>query len=196
MEKTIKEIFKDYDSNSFALNAAKIKNMNLFKKTNKLEVHIISKELIKISDLYAFERYLEKRFNIKEVIIEIEYENEVEIDLKEEWMNIVNYLAYKHPLTKALLKNSSIEVEEKKITVNLAMKGKEVLEARGFDKILSEIIQNVYGKKIKVQYVENVTEEMLKHIQEQAIQYEREAVEQAQREAEEFAKEVAEKKRS
>ena len=36
MEKTIKEIFKDYNSNSFSLNASKIKNMNLFKKTNKL----------------------------------------------------------------------------------------------------------------------------------------------------------------
>ena len=36
MEKTIKEIFKDYNSESFSLNASKIKSINLFKKENKL----------------------------------------------------------------------------------------------------------------------------------------------------------------
>ena len=34
MDKTIKEIFKDYNSNSFSLNASKIKNINLYKKSN------------------------------------------------------------------------------------------------------------------------------------------------------------------
>ena len=41
MDKTIKEIFKDYDSNSFELNEAKIKAINLFKKTNTIEVKIL-----------------------------------------------------------------------------------------------------------------------------------------------------------
>ena len=193
MEKTIKEIFKDYNSNSFSLNASKIKNMNLFKKTNRLEIQIVSKEIIKASDLYAFERYLEKRFEIKEAIVKVEYEEQVDIDLKDEWIDIVNYMAYKHPLTKALLRNSSIEVNDKNLVVNLALKGKEVLDARSFDKVLSEIIQNIYGQKVKVQYIENITEEMLKQMQEQAMQHEREAIEHAQREAEEFAKEMAEK---
>ncbi len=193
MEKTIKEIFKDYNSNSFSLNASRIKNMNLFKKTNKLEIQIISKEIIKACDLYAFERYLEKRFEIKEAVVKVEYEEQVEVDLKNEWQDIVNYMAYKHPLTKALLRNSSIEVSDKSLTVNLALKAKEVLDARSFDKVLSEIIQNIYGQKIKVQYIENLTEEMLEQMKQQAMQYEREAVEQAQHEAEEFAKEMAEK---
>ncbi len=194
MEKTIKEIFKDYNSNSFALNAAKIKNINLFKKTNKLEVQIISKEVIKASDLYAFERYLEKRFNIKEAIIKVEHEKEINIDLKEEWTDIIKYMAYKHPLTKALLKNSTIEIDDKNLTVNLALKGKQVLEAREFDKILQQVIEDIYGKKLKVKYVENITEEMMKKLQEETMQHEKEAVEQAQREAKEYAKEVQEKK--
>jgi len=59
MDKTIKEIFKDYDSNSFELNEAKIKTINLYKKTNKLEIKIIAKNNIKITVLYNFEKYLE-----------------------------------------------------------------------------------------------------------------------------------------
>ena len=194
MDKTIKEIFKDYNSNSFSLNASKIKNINLYKKSNKIELELISTDVVKAADLYAFERYLEKRFNIKEAIIKVEYQNEIEIDLKEEWRDIVNYMAYKHPLTKALLRNSSIELADKTLNVNLALKGKQVLDARGFDKTLEKILSDVYGKKLKVCYVENITEEMKKQIEEEAMRHEREAVEQAQREAEEYAKEMQEKK--
>ena len=71
MDKTIKEIFKDYNSNSFSLNASKIKNINLYKKSNKIELELISTDVIEAADLYAFERYLEKRFNIKEAIIKV-----------------------------------------------------------------------------------------------------------------------------
>ena len=194
MDKTIKEIFKDYNSNSFSLNASKIKNINLYKKSNKIELELISTDVIKAADLYAFERYLEKRFNIKEAIIKVVYQNEIEIDLKEEWRDIVNYMAYKHPLTKALLRNSSIELVDKTLNVNLALKGKQVLDARGFDKTLEKILSDVYGKKLKVCYVENITEKMKKQIEEEAMRHEREAVEQAQREAEEYAKEMKEKK--
>ena len=77
MDKTIKEIFKDYNSNSFSLNASKIKNINLYKKSNKIELELISTDVVKAADLYAFERYLEKRFNIKEAIIKVEYQNEI-----------------------------------------------------------------------------------------------------------------------
>lgn len=56
MDKTIKEIFKDYNSNSFSLNASKIKNINLYKKSNKIELELISTDVIKAADLYAFER--------------------------------------------------------------------------------------------------------------------------------------------
>ena len=176
MEKTIKEIFKDYNSNSFALNAAKIKNINLFKKTNKLEIQIIAKEFIKISDLYLFEKYLKNRFNIQEIILKIEYENNIDVDIKQEWEDILDYMANKYPLVKALLKGSYIEQTNDKLKVNLALKGKDVLEARGFDKILSKLIEDIYGKKLKVQYSENITKEMLEKMQEEAYKNEREVI--------------------
>ena len=135
MDKTIKEIFKDYDSNSFSLNASKIKSINLFKKTNKLELIITADDFIKIEDIYKFEQYLKNRFNIFEVNIKVEYSKPIEVDMKEEWNLVICYMAHKHPLSKAFLKNSNIEVENDKIIVNMAMKGKMVIEAKGFDKL-------------------------------------------------------------
>ena len=189
MEKTIKEIFKDYDSNSFSLNAAKIKSINLFKKTNKLELIITAEEFIKIEDIYNFEQYLKKRFNIFEANIKIEYSNRIEIDIEKEWDLIICYMAHKHPLSKAFLKNSTIQIDGATITVNMAMKGKMVLDAKGFDKALTDIIENIYGIKYKIVFVENISEEATKLYMEHAVQLEKEAIKQAQIMAEEAREE-------
>ena len=185
MEKTIKEIFKDYNSNSFSLNASKIKSINLFKKLNKLEIIITADEFIKIEDIYQFEQYLKNRFNIFEVNIKIEYSKNIDVDFMQEWNLIICYMAHKHPLSKAFLKNSTIQIENNNIIVNMAMKGKMVLVAKGFDQILSKIIEDIYGLKYKVQFVENISEEAVKQYMEHAMQLEKEAIAHAQMLAEE-----------
>ena len=190
-EKTIKEIFQDYNSNSFELNVAKIKNINLYKKTNKLELELTAPELIPIKVIYDFEKYLEKRFNIAQAYIKIDSEKETDNKdhLEEEWPDIIMYMAAKAPLTKALLRNSSMELTDKECIVHLHMKGKEVLDARGFDKVLQKLIEDIYGLKYKVKYVEEVEEEFQKKYLAQLKQFQKEAIIQAQKEAHERAKE-------
>ena len=180
MDKTIKEIFKDYDSNSFSLNAGKIKSINLFKKMNKLEVIITADELIQIEEIYKFEQYLKNRFNIFEVNIKVEYKNEIDVDLKKEWNLIICYMAHKHPLSKAFLKNSTIEIKDKDIIVEMKLKGKMVLEAKKFDVILSNIINDLYGFKYNIKFVENVSENAIQQYMEHTLQLEQEAIEHMQ----------------
>ena len=189
MEKTIKEIFKDYDSNSFSLNAGRIKSINLFKKTNNLELLITADDFIKIEDIYSFEQYLKKRFNIFEVNVKIEYNNKIDIDIEKEWNLIICYMAHKHPLSKAFLKNSTIQIDGTNITVNMTMKGKMVLDAKGFDKALANIIENIYGLKYKIIFVENISEEATKLYMEHARELEKQAIMQAQIMAEEAREE-------
>ena len=196
MEKTIKEIFKDYNSESFALNASKIKSINLFKKTNKLELIITADEFIKIEDIYKFEKYLKQRFNIFEVNIKVEYNNKIDIDIKNEWNLIICYMAHKHPICKAFLRNSSIEVKDNEIIVNMAMKGKMVLTAKKFDEVLSKIIENIYGVKYKIIFEENVSEDAIREYIEHSKLLEQEAIKQAQIMAEEERENMPEKEHS
>ena len=196
MEKTIKEIFKDYNSESFSLNAGRIKSINLFKKTNRLELIIIADEFIKIEDIYKFEQYLKQRFNIFEVNIKVEYTKEIDVDLQKEWNLIICYMAHKHPLSKAFLKNSTLEISDKDITVKMVTKGKLVLDAKKFDEILAEIIENVYGLKYKITFVEDVSEEVVKQYMEHAKMLEEEAIKQAQLMAMEASETNEEKKNS
>ncbi len=57
-------------------------------------------------------------------------------------------------LTKALLRGSKIEVEGSNVNVNLAFKGKALLDGKNFNIVLSELIKNIYGENYKIQFVE------------------------------------------
>ena len=141
--KTLKEVFKDFYSNNKDLLSSTVKSVNLFKKTNTLEVELKVNTQIKIKDVYNFEKYLETRFGIKEACIKLVYEekNEKENEgvcetntqkenISEEWLDIIEYMAIRHPMTKAILNNSNITIDQNQANVMLSMKGKEFLTAK------------------------------------------------------------------
>lgn len=195
--KTVKQVFKDYNSNSFALSEAKVVCVNIYKKTNKLEIKLKAVSSILMKDLTDFEKYLSKRFSFQEIDIKIENESEesdINKKLEIEWNDIVEYMAYKHPLTKALLKNSTIQIEENKMIVNLARKGRGILEGRGFEKILAQKLKDLYHKNYVVTYKEEITQEMQKQYFEYAKELEKQAIQLAQAQAEEYRQEMQEEK--
>lgn len=157
-EKMLKEIFKDFEINSNIINT-KIKSINLYKKTNKLEVNILSDKPIKVKDVGAFEKYLIKRFMLKEAVIHISYIEEIENDFLKQWDDILDYLSYKHPLTKALLKNSVLNLDGNNLNISLRLSGSDILYGRNMDEVLSDLIFNVFNQKLKIKYIDNDSEE-------------------------------------
>ena len=129
--KVIGEVFSDYKTNSNITDAEIIK-MNLFKKTNSLEIQIQSKEYIEIKEIWYFERFLRQRFQFEQVHIKINYVEGVrKKPIADEWENIVCLMAHKYPLMKPLLLlKSQIEVTETKINVSslttIKLKSKEI----------------------------------------------------------------------
>lgn len=108
-----------------------------------------------------------KRFGFKETIIKIEYIKLPPFTIIEEWKNIIEYIAYKYPLTKALLKGSIVNVDGNNVNINLALKGKDILETRRFDQIIAETMMNLYNQKCNVKFVEKPLEDIMLHLQEQ-----------------------------
>ncbi len=194
--KTVKDVFKDYNSSSLALSEAKVLCVNIYKKTNTLELNLKANSSILIKDLIDFEKYLEKRFGFKNIETKIEQtanentDNKEDIDekIQSEWQEILDYMAYKHPLTKALLKNSNIDISNNKITVHMLMKGKNVLQARGVDKILATKLKDIYNKSYVINFKEEVTDEMLEQYEAHSKELEKQAILLAQKEAQEQLK--------
>ena len=80
--KTIQEVFKDCENISSIL-SCEIENMNLYKKSNKLELKLISRQKINIKDISIFETYLKKKFQLEKIVIEVSYQEAVEYNIQE-----------------------------------------------------------------------------------------------------------------
>ena len=156
--KKIGTIFDDFKCNTNIL-SAKIEKVNLYKKTNCFEVYLISEKIINIKEVHAFEKFLVKRFNLSSATIKIRYEFEPEIDVQNEWDNIVDYLSYRYPMTKAILRNSEVQIDSSVINVNLHMTGKDFLTARGMNKVFENTLENIYGQKYKINFAESISAE-------------------------------------
>ena len=166
MLNAVKDVFKDYKEQNNIVNA-QIENINLFKKSHKLEISLITEKQIALEEIDKFEEYLKIRFQIQNVSLNIKmggngdrhlFPSEIKIN----WKNVVTYLSKKFPLTKAILNNTDIKQAENKLIVLLNTKNADFLHSYEIDKEIEKIVNNVYGLKLKVEFEENVTEDDLK----------------------------------
>ena len=153
--KTVKNVFKDYTNENSISNCA-IGEINLYKKTNKLAINLETDCKVEAKDIYDFEKYLSNRFKIEDINTKIIHSKEEDTEnIQDDWKNLTCYVFKKHPSTIGILKNSKIELEGNIGNVFLNVKGADFLKNRGVDESLSNIINNVYGKKIKINYKED-----------------------------------------
>ena len=165
MQKIIKDVFQDYRKENNIINATILK-MNLFKKSNKLELDIESKNQLIIDELADFETYLSTRFSIATIETKVNYSDiTLEQTIDKDWDKIMKYIAVKFPVTKAILRGSGITINQNNVIINLKNKNSEFLHAYSVDRVLENLFMNLYGKKYKVEYSENVTEEEIKEQQ-------------------------------
>ncbi len=177
--KTVGEIFSDYNIESNIIKA-NIEKINLFKKSNKLEIDLFSYTYIKPNELLEFDKYLKERFNIENIEINMNYDENVEVvDIWKEWKNIIKYVAHKYPFTAFLLHNSKVEIKDNIAIVSLAVKGAEFLTLRGFDKALEETLTSLYNKRYKVKYVEEIQQEEMEKIEQKCKLTEKYEIEKA-----------------
>ena len=175
--KKVREVFKDYKTESNIMDAS-IKQLNLVKKENKLEMVIESDEYIEIKELWLIEKFIKQRFKLNCVEILIMYTDSAKVkSIEEEWENITCYMARKYPITKSMLVKSTVDIKENVLIITLPVKGADFLKAKKFDKALSRLIKNLYGKEYKIELKENISEEDIHATEEKRIRAEKLAVE-------------------
>ena len=182
--KTVGEVFRDYNHEN-NIRKAHIVNVNMYKKINKLEMNLKSNILLSANELSNFENYLQKRFNIENTELIIDYSElnnqpvqENENSFHEHWDEVLKYIEKKYPMARAIMKNSNIsKTEGNTLTIELATKGADFLYARKYDKVIEETIQNLYNKNYKVKFTENISEEAMEQYQEHLRLMEKMAIE-------------------
>ncbi len=183
MPKYIKDVFSDYTVENNLIDC-EIENINLYKKTNKLQISVISSKPIELADMESFENYAIRRFKVAKVAIDIGYRDvEIEQTIETKWNEIVNYIAKKEPFSKAVLSGSCIEINSNEITVKLAMKGASFLLSKKFDKGLEHLLLNLYNQNYKVSFTEELDQNYKQKFEESVKKQEQEFVKQLQEEA-------------
>lgn len=179
-EKSIGEVFSDYKTENI-IKEAKIQSLNLIKKTNVLEIDLESNNYIEIKELWYFEKFLKERFGFSNIDIKIKYSEEVSIKpIEKEWENLICYMVHKYPLMRPMiLLKSTIEVTDKKIIVNMKIKGADFLRARKLDRELERVINNLFAYNYKIEFVENINEEDAKALEERRELSRKQAIEKA-----------------
>ena len=194
MQKYIKEVFGDYDRSKNIMDA-EIENINLYKKTNKLQINIASSKCINLTEIEEFEKFLVSRFQVSKAIIDINYgETELPQNLQENWENIISYVSKKEPTTNAMLRGSTLDINGQNVTVNLALRGANFLIAKKFDKGLEHLFENLYNKKYSVKFQEKLADNYDEMLAKSMEQKEKEVLEEMHKRAQEeiiIAKEQA-----
>ena len=184
MQKYIKEVFNDYNLENNLIDT-KIENINLYKKTNKLQIKVVSSKQISIKEIESFEEYLVNRFKVNKAFIDINYEDGIIINssIESDWKDIIRYIAKKEPVGKAILNNSTVSVNNSKLTVNLFMRGAAFLIAQKFDKGLEHLLLNLYNKQYEIEFIEIFSVEDEKKLIEKRNEEERKALIELEKQA-------------
>ena len=175
--KKVGEVFSDYKTNS-NIKYAYIQALNVNKKTNTLGIILGIDEYVEIKEIWFLEKFLKERFGFSNIDMTMKYTDQVQTKgIKEEWKNIICYMAHKFPLAKPmLLMNAEVESTQKEITVNMHIKGAEFLKAKKTDQELANVIQKLFGKKYKIKLTENITKEEMQKIVQKAKEAEEKEV--------------------
>ena len=70
MSNLVKDVFKDYKEQNNIIDTI-IENINLYKKSKKIEIDLLTEKAIKIAEISTFEEYLKTRFQIQTVSINV-----------------------------------------------------------------------------------------------------------------------------
>ena len=175
--KKVGEVFSDYKTNS-NIKYAYIQALNVNKKTNTLGIILGIDEYVERKEIWFLEKFLKERFGFSNIDMTMKYTDQVQTKgIKEEWKNIICYMAHKFPLAKPmLLMNAEVESTQKEITVNMHIKGAEFLKAKKTDQELANVIQKLFGKKYKITLTENITKEEMQKIVQKAKEAEEKEV--------------------
>ncbi|MFA5522940.1 MAG: DNA polymerase III subunit alpha [Tissierellales bacterium] len=166
--KIINEIFSDYLEEG-NISTAIIDRVVLRKNTKTLEMKIRSVNYIEAKEIDYFRNYLKKRFALEDSVITVEYTGgKNKKTLEENLKNIVTSMAKKYPSLKAIINNYDFEIVEDMINLRFKVAASGPLKAMDYDMKIEDAIEKLYGKKYKINLIDDVNSEEFKNLQEDA----------------------------
>ena len=188
--KRINEIFSDYKADG-NISTAIVEATVLKKKSKILEIKLSSDKYIDVKEIEGLNTFIKKRFYLNDSEITVEYaEGTVKKPVEKELKDIILSMSDKHPLLKAVMKNTEFEVINNIINFNSKIVVSDTLMAMGYDKKISKVIEKLYGSTYKINFVDKVCSEELQRLQDDKREKEKQIVKEQAKAAPELPKEA------
>ena len=155
-EKFLSSIFPDIPKELLfdGIEFAQIENVKFKQKSNVLELVLVIKESIDLSKLTKVEEYILKKLSLTSIMILIRYIGEKRDIEQVNVDNVLEYIIFKHPAIKGLLKNYQMDIQNNVLSIKLAIKGKDILLTKRIDKLIEQTILSNYGVDTKVTFID------------------------------------------
>ncbi len=164
----VNEIFSDYNAEG-SLSTATVEGAVLKKKSKILEIKLSSDKYIDVKRIEGLNKFLRKRFSLNDSKISVEYAEGInKKPIEKELEDILFAMSEKHPLLKAVMKNTEYEVVNNIINFNFNIMASEVLTGMDYDKKISKTIKSLYGSTYKINFFDKVDSNALKRLQEES----------------------------
>ena len=160
-EKNIISMFPDLKDNierSQYIKDVTIKCINVYKKTKKIEIILVSDKLIPPSVIYSLKNNFKRIFCVPEVLVKFSYSCEFTLQnvLEQYWKDLLFVLSCHAITAKALLNNATYRLDSNKLEVNLANKTSEILTRKKCDIQLQNMLSEYFGKQTRVVFLDYI----------------------------------------
>ena len=151
-----------YNNNNFN-NILQSKYTEITNSEELLELELEPKNELSCKEIFLFNDFLEKEEN-REVKLKIKYKEDRTKHIVSEWTEIVEYLTRNKPIMKAMLQDSTIDINKNDITVSLPIKGANFLCANKYDYTIKESLSNLFNINCNLNIIEDIDHEYCKEI--------------------------------
>ncbi len=160
--KQVKAVFADFEQMSESLAESRIEKVNFYRKSNKLEICLITNSNITSEELATFTSFLKNRFKIEDVTIKLNPlnntddnlngNNNIENKIKDDFKKIIAIASKNHPIINGLIDSSKCELVNNELKVFLINNGIDLLKQQKIDKLIADIVLDIYNFKCKVTF--------------------------------------------
>ncbi len=163
-DKKLQELFPEIQDNDIVkkyFESARIQGINLYRKSRKLEIQIISENLIPAEALENLEKTLRKAFELEHVYIKAFFNVNLSTEdiVSKYWDSIVHTVKNKIVLCRGIMEGCTWSIDDKKLQIQLKTRGSEILKSKKCDSLIEKILEDGFGVKIRVEFIDCAIDE-------------------------------------
>lgn len=156
-DKKLSELFPEVlnnDSIKEFFSSARIQNINVYKKSRKLELFVVSDKIIPAEVLDKIEQNFRNLFKLEFVCIKVRFDVSLSLEqvLSEYWNSILYVVKKNIALSRGILSGCRWRFDQKKLYIDLKTKGTEILKHKNCHTLIEGILKESFGISIKVEF--------------------------------------------